>query len=107
MFPLEGNFPIQSASEYGTKTASHMFEIASIIMLPVVALLLLTNFAVGVITRSAPQLNLFSFAFPITMMVVFLALYASVTPLGYAMEQLVEFSIDFIDKFFVEMLNGE
>ena len=107
MFPLGGNFPIQSASEYGTKTASHMFEIASIIMLPVVALLLLTNFAVGVITRSAPQLNLFSFAFPITMMVVFVALYASVTPLGYAMEQLVEFSIDFIDKFFVEMLNGE
>ena len=107
MFPLGGDFPAQAASEYGFKTASHMFEIASIIMLPVVALLLLTNFAVGVITRSAPQLNLFSFAFPITMMVVFLALYASVTPLGYAMEELVEFSIDYIDKFFVEMLNGQ
>ena len=106
IFPLGGNFPVQAASEYGAKTASHMFEIASVIMLPVVALLLLTNFAVGVITRSSPQLNLFSFAFPITMMVVFLALYASVTPLGYAMEELVEFSIDYIGKFFVEMRDG-
>jgi hypothetical protein len=40
------------------------------------------------------------------MMVVFLALYASVTPLGYAMEELVEFSIDYIDKFFTEMRDG-
>ena len=106
IFPIGENFPIQAAGKYGANTASHMFEIASIIMLPVVALLLLTNFAVGVITRSSPQLNLFSFAFPITMMVVFLALYASVTPLGYAMEALVQFSIEFVDKFFLVMRDG-
>ena len=35
-------------------------------MLPVVGGMLLINLAGGIITRSAPTLNLFSFIFPIT-----------------------------------------
>ena len=66
-----------------------------------------TNFTVGVVTRSAPQLNLFSFGFPITLLVVFLGLYASATPLGYAMEELVEFSLSFVDQFFESIYNGQ
>ena len=61
--PFGENLPLLSSSEYGIDAAGQMFEIATIIMLPIVALLLLTNFAIGVITRSAPQLNLFSFGF--------------------------------------------
>ena len=107
LFPFGGNFPLKSTSEYGIDAAGEMFKIASVIMLPIVALLLLTNFAIGVITRSAPQLNLFSFGFPMTLLVVFLALYASATPLGYAMEALSKFSLDFILGFLTGLSNGQ
>ena len=83
------------------------FLIATIIMLPVVALLLLTNFAIGVITRSAPQLNLFSFGFPMTLMVVFVALYLFATPLGYAMQEVSEFSLEFVAGFLTGLANGQ
>ena len=49
----------------------------------------------------------FSFGFPITLLVVFLGLYASTTPLGYAMEELVEFSLSFVDQFFESIYNGQ
>ena len=39
--------------------------------LPVVAALLLTNIALGILTRAAPQLNLFGIGFPITICVGF------------------------------------
>lgn len=106
-FPFGGNLPLKNTSEYGINAGGNMFQLASVIMLPVVALLLLTNFAIGVITRSAPQLNLFSFGFPMTLLVVFLALYASATPLGYAMEELSEFSLEFISGFLTGLANGQ
>ncbi len=37
--------------------------------------MLLINLAVGVITRSSPQLNLFSFAFPISLLAIFILFY--------------------------------
>ena len=106
ILPLSATIDLKNASKYGVDAAGSMFEVASVIMLPIVILLLLTNFSVGVVTRSAPQLNLFSFGFPITLLVVFLGLYASVTPLGHAMEDLVEFSLSFIDRFYESMSDG-
>jgi flagellar biosynthetic protein FliR len=35
--------------------------------MPVVAVLLMTNLALGILTRSAPQLNIFAIGFPITL----------------------------------------
>ena len=107
ILPTANTLDLRNASKFGVDAAGSMFEIAAVIMLPIVILLLLTNFTVGVVTRSAPQLNLFSFGFPITLLVVFLGLYASVTPLGYAMEDLVEFSLTFVDQFFESIHNGK
>jgi len=54
--------------------------------LPIVAALLITNLALGILTRAAPQLNLFGIGFPITLGVGFLMLAVSLpylaTPLG-------------------------
>ncbi|MFL2785378.1 MAG: flagellar biosynthetic protein FliR [Paracoccaceae bacterium] len=107
ILPMGISLELQNASKFGVDAAGAMFEIAAVIMLPIVILLLMTNFTVGVVTRSAPQLNLFSFGFPITLLVVFLGLYASATPLGYAMEELVEFSLSFVDQFFESISNGQ
>jgi len=44
------------------------------IALPVVAALLLTNVALGILTRAAPQLNIFGIGFPVTLGVGLLAI---------------------------------
>lgn len=107
LFPLASNLTIINASKFAIDSAGEMFHIASIIMLPVVSILLLTNFSVGIITRSAPQLNLFSFGFPLTLMVTFGALYAYATPLGHALHDLTDFCIDFVGKYVTELHLGK
>ncbi|GIS12074.1 MAG: hypothetical protein CM15mP115_12250 [Alphaproteobacteria bacterium] len=48
----------------GIGAAGSMFLSAAIIMLPIAMVLLMINVTVGIISRSAPTLNLFSFGFP-------------------------------------------
>jgi flagellar biosynthetic protein FliR len=47
---------------------------ALLLSLPLIATLLVVNAALGVLARSAPQLNIFAIGFPITIVVGFLAL---------------------------------
>ena len=56
--------------------------------LPVVAALLITNIALGILTRAAPQLNLFGVGFPITLSVGFLMLALTVPYLAMPLERL-------------------
>ena len=57
-------------------------------MLPIVIIMLLINLAVGVITRSSPQLNLFSFAFPISLLAIFILFYITVDSMSHALKDL-------------------
>ena len=50
----------------------NIFSISIQLSLPIIAALLMTNMALGVLTKAAPQLNLFGIGFPITMLVGFL-----------------------------------
>jgi flagellar biosynthetic protein FliR len=52
----------------------HIFSIGVQISLPVVTALLFANMALGVLTRAAPQLNLFGIGFPVTMTVGYMML---------------------------------
>ena len=72
----------------GVSAASAMFVAASIIMLPIAVVMLLINLAVGVITRSSPQLNLFSFAFPMSLLSIFILFYLSVDSMSHALKDL-------------------
>ena len=47
---------------------SWMFASALLIALPAITAILVVNFSFGVMTRSAPQLNIFSLGFPFTLM---------------------------------------
>lgn len=49
-----------------------MYAAAALVALPAVAALLMVNIAFGIITRAAPQLNIFAVGFPLTIMVGFL-----------------------------------
>lgn len=57
--------------------ASQMFMAALIIALPALTALLLINLAFGVITRAAPQLNIFAVGFPVTILAGFVLIFLS------------------------------
>jgi flagellar biosynthetic protein FliR len=46
---------------------SSIFAVGLQLALPLIAILLVTNLALGILTRSAPQLNIFAIGFPITL----------------------------------------
>ena len=64
-----------------------VFSAGAQLALPMIAALLITNTALGVLTRAAPQLNLFGIGFPITLGVGFIVLALSLpylaTPIGH------------------------
>ena len=102
-----GQLPEPSALiDSGMAASGSMFLNASVIMLPVVLVVLLINVAIGIITRSAPQLNLFSFGFPITMLGTFIILYFSISNLGFAFSDLIDSSLDHLMTTIQSLENG-
>ena len=63
------------------------------IALPIIAALLVTNIALGILTRAAPQLNLFGIGFPITMAVGFLMVYIIIPYMAAPLQKLFELGI--------------
>ena len=97
-------FPVLIQS--GIAAAGSMFLAATIIMLPLTAFLMAINLVIGVITRSAPQLNLFSFGFPISRIGIFVLLYLWVDVLGGAMDDLSHAAVENIQLVLGTMING-
>jgi flagellar biosynthetic protein FliR len=62
--PINGSGFLQLANWGG-----RIFSAGLQLSLPIVAALLITNVALGILTRAAPQLNLFGIGFPITLTV--------------------------------------
>ncbi|PQM56009.1 MAG: flagellar biosynthetic protein FliR [Rhodobacteraceae bacterium] len=90
----------------GIGAAGSMFLAATVIMLPVSIILLMVNVSIGIMTRSAPTLNLFSFGFPITLLGTFIFLYLSASTIGFAMSDLVEASIQSMQDMIWSISNG-
>jgi flagellar biosynthetic protein FliR len=67
----------------------HLVFAALSLALPVIAALLITNIALGILSRAAPQLNIFAVGFPITLIVGFAAALFSITYLLPVFEHLV------------------
>lgn len=82
----------------GSQAAGEMFATAARLMLPLVVVLFLVNVTIGLITRSAPQLNLFSFGFPITLITVFVLLFLATGPMGFAFQDVVNRALDLLDE---------
>lgn len=67
-----------------------IFEAGLLIALPAVIALIVVNLAMGVVSRAAPQLNLFAVGFPAAMLFGFLILLLSLPVLEDAFVRLVE-----------------
>lgn len=67
-----------------------IFSAGLLLALPVVAALLITNMALGILTRTAPQLNLFGIGFPITLSIGFLVLALALPGMLKPIEKFIE-----------------
>ncbi|MDB2452980.1 flagellar biosynthetic protein FliR [Planktomarina temperata] len=90
----------------GLSASDILFRSAAIIVLPIVIVLLFVNIAIGFITKSAPQLNLFSFGFPMTLIGAFLILFYSVDAISFAFKDLIQLIIDLLMSFLLEKTDG-
>ena len=90
----------------GIKAAGSMFVAASLIMLPVVGIILMINVSAGIMTRSAPQLNLFSFVFPVTILGAFIILYFSTGTMALAFSDLIFSSIEALEDLMLGINDG-
>jgi flagellar biosynthetic protein FliR len=87
--PFSGNAPLELA-RWGAKIFSSGLQLS----LPIVAALLITNVALGILTRAAPQLNIFGIGFPITLGVGFLTLSLAMPYLGMPIVKLFNEGIE-------------
>jgi flagellar biosynthetic protein FliR len=71
----------------------HVFEAGLSIALPAVVALVIVNFAMGVVTRAAPQLNLFGVGFPITMLAGFFVLVVGMDGVLAGIQTLVQHAL--------------
>ncbi|WP_020654800.1 flagellar biosynthetic protein FliR [Massilia niastensis] len=75
--PFSGNAPLELV-----RWGGRIFSAGLQLSLPIVAALLITNVALGILTRAAPALNIFGIGFPITLGVGFLTLSLALPYLG-------------------------
>ncbi|MFD2272971.1 flagellar biosynthetic protein FliR [Undibacterium arcticum] len=75
---------------------SGIFSAGLQIALPIIAALLITNLALGILTRAAPQLNLFGIGFPITLTVGFVLIGLALPYMTTPIERLLQEGIELV-----------
>jgi flagellar biosynthetic protein FliR len=86
---------LRSIAYWGTR----MFADSMMVALPAVAAILLVNLSFGVVSRSAPQLNIFGVGFPVTLTLGFLVLIFAVPNLLPQMQQMLDGALSAVTLF--------
>ena len=76
-FPVDGNFMHSIAQMRIHEMGSALFSSAFWIALPMIAMLLFVNLVLGIISRVAPQMNIYAVGFPVTLTVGLTGLVAT------------------------------
>ena len=74
-------------------SGSVIFSSGVQLALPIIASLLITNLALGILTKAAPQLNIFGIGFPITMSVGFIMVMIILPYLKDPMQHVIELGV--------------
>ncbi len=90
--PLHGG-GWMSVVSFGTT----LFAAGLLLAMPIMATLLVVNIAMGVLTRAAPQLNLFAIGFPVTLGTGFLVLMLSMEAFAPAMQHFFDRGFEAVD----------
>lgn len=71
-----------------------MFSAGLLIALPVIVALMITNVGLAVLTRAAPQLNIFALGFPLTLLGGFVIVALGMNQLAGPLQALYQFAIE-------------
>ena len=95
LLPVAAN-PGLSAQSWQTLALSGgaIFSLGLALAAPAVGVLLIANLGLGVLTKLAPQLNLFAVGFPLFFLLGFLALYLTMPVMQTATQHLVDVGLD-------------
>ena len=93
-FPVDGNFLQSLAQMRIYELGSSLFSSALWIALPMIVLLLFVNLTLGIISRIAPQMNIFALGFPVTLTVGMLGIAATLPLLEQPVMTLMQRAID-------------
>jgi flagellar biosynthesis protein FliR len=77
---------------------AHVFEAGLLIALPAVIALVIVNLALGVVTRAAPQLNLFGIGFTITLLCGFFVLMVGLDGVMAGISNLIDSALKAADE---------
>ena len=88
-YGIGDTFNIASFAQSSLNAGSQLFVIAALMALPIVGGIFLVNIALGILTKVAPQMNLFSVGFPATILVGFFLLWASLPSMANLMREIV------------------
>lgn len=81
---------------------SILFVAALLIAMPILATLLSINIAMGVMSRSAPQLNIFNVGFPMSIFLGYVAILFFIQEILFTFENLLQQQLDF----FIDQATG-
>ena len=93
-FPVDGNFLQALAQMRLYELGASLFSSALWIALPMVALLLFVNLTLGIISRVAPQMNIYAVGFPVTLTVGMLGIAATLPLLEQPVLALMQRAMD-------------
>jgi flagellar biosynthesis protein FliR len=93
-FPVDQNF-LQSLGQMQLyRLGTDLFASALWIALPMIGMLMFTNLALGIISRVAPQMNIFAVGFPITLVVGLVGIAVTLPMLDQPFIALMERAIE-------------
>ncbi|MDP2828822.1 MAG: flagellar biosynthetic protein FliR [Sulfuricellaceae bacterium] len=78
LFPISAEPSSAQAWRLLANWGSEIFYYGLLMALPMIAALLIANLSIGIMTRAAPQLNIFAVGFPITLAAGFMVLFVTV-----------------------------
>lgn len=93
---MDGGLPVSGLLEVA-KAGTWMVSSALLMALPAITALLVINFAFGVMTKAAPQLNIFAIGFPFTMMMGLLITWVSLQGFVGQYQRFVMLAFDYLD----------
>lgn len=93
-FPLDQNFLETLKQMKLQRLGADLFASALWIALPMIGMLMFANLAMGIISRIAPQMNIFAVGFPITLVVGLVAITVTLPMLDQSFMALMERAVE-------------
>lgn len=97
-FPVDGNFFASLAQMRLFELGSALFSSAFWLALPLIALMLFVNLTLGIISRVAPQMNIYAIGFPVTLTVGMVGIAALLPLLEQPLLTLLYRALDIFQK---------